>query len=77
LGGYIGDLGIPFREACICGFPGREILRRYAVGYCEGERLICRPKNGGVAVLFVKDEREFWFHLRAKEFVAVFGALDT
>ncbi len=76
VGGSIHDLGIPCRESCIIGFPGRDILRRYAIGFCEGEHLFCRPKPGTMAVLFVREEREFWFHLRKREFDIVFGVHD-
>ena len=48
------------------------IIRRYAVGYCDGENLICRPKIDCKAVMFFKDDRHFWFHLTNKEFKEIF-----
>jgi hypothetical protein len=66
----IADLGVPCREQTIIA--NAYILRRYAIGWLEGERLMCRPEKGEVAVLFLKDGQEFWFHLRDKEFRAVF-----
>ncbi len=72
-GGSIADLGVPCREICITSAPGYNILRRHVVGYCPGEYLFCRPKINEVAVMCVKDDREFWFHLQRKEFDAVFS----
>lgn len=71
-GGSIASFGIPCRFAAITHPISMAILRRYAVGYLEGERLVCRPKPNEVAVYFEKDEREFWFHLRKNEFDIVF-----
>jgi hypothetical protein len=48
-------------------------LNRYAVGYCKGENLVCRPKINHTAVMFFK-ECHFWFHLRNEEFDAIFKA---
>lgn len=46
----------------------KETLKQYAIGYCKGEELICRPKKGTFGVMFLKDNIEFWFHLTIKEF---------
>jgi hypothetical protein len=51
----------------------RLLLCQHAVGWCPGEYLPCRPKEGQIAVMFFKDNRYFWFHLRAGEAAAVFG----
>lgn len=48
------------------------VLRRYAIGYCPGESLVCRPKHNCVGVMFLKEDTEFWTHLTAKEFLEVF-----
>lgn len=48
------------------------ILRKYAVGYCRGENLICRPKINNTAIMFYFKGRHFWFHLRNNEFNKVF-----
>jgi hypothetical protein len=50
----------------------RNKIKDYAVGYCEGESLICRPKVDNIAVMFLKDDIEFWFHLTKKEFLNIF-----
>jgi hypothetical protein len=70
-GGFLSELGISCREECL--IKEKEVLRKYAIGYLEGEHLYCRPKKGNIAVMFFKDEEEFWFHLRKKEFLTIFG----
>ena len=50
----------------------KEILKYYAIGYCDGERLECRPKENCKAVMFYKDDITFWFHLTNFEFQEVF-----
>jgi molybdenum cofactor biosynthesis enzyme MoaA len=47
-------------------------LKKYAVGYCDGGSLICRPKQKETGVMFWKNEY-FWFHLRNNEFIEIFG----
>ncbi len=71
--GRIADLGIPCRRECIIN--EGKILIKYAVGYLEGEKLLCRPKNENMAVMFLKDDDFFWFHLRNDEFIEVFGEM--
>jgi hypothetical protein len=51
----------------------QEILRRYAVGWCRGERLLCRPKIGTIAVMFYKDGVYFWTHFRKVEAWLIWG----
>lgn len=71
--GTIHDLGI---QACryelIISENGKEQLRKYAVGFCYGENLPCRPKQE-MAVMFFKNDLYFWFHLRKNEFEKVFN----
>ena len=50
-----------------------DTLREYAVGYIEGEKLICRPKQGETAVMFLIDDVLGWTHLRNHEFKEVFN----
>lgn len=47
-------------------------LRKYAIGYCEGKELICRPKENQFAVMFDKNNT-FWFHMFKSEFYNVFS----
>jgi hypothetical protein len=51
----------------------KHIIRQYAVGWCCGEELLCRPKCGEIAIMFLKDDVFFWFHLRKNEFEEIFG----
>jgi len=64
------ELGIACKEAEICR--NKEVFNKYAVGFLEGEKLYCRPKEGEVAVLFFVDGEYCWTHLRKKEFNYVF-----
>lgn len=50
----------------------RKLIRKYAVGWCPGEQLYCRPKENHVGVMFLVDEQMFWTHFTNKEFKAVF-----
>jgi hypothetical protein len=50
----------------------KKILKEYMVGWCLGEHLLCRPKENHVAIMFFKDEKYFWFHLRRYEFEKIF-----
>ena len=65
-------LGVLCRYADITSERGKRILRRYAIGYCKGENLPCRPKSNEIALMCVKDRSKFWFHLRNDEFQKVF-----
>jgi hypothetical protein len=49
-----------------------QLLRRYAIGYCDGSVVPCRPKVGFVAVMFQKDGDTGWCHLSHDEFERVF-----
>jgi len=50
----------------------KNVLRKYAIGYCEAEKLICRPKINCIAVMFQKDDVIFWTHLYKNEFWEIF-----
>jgi aminoglycoside phosphotransferase (APT) family kinase protein len=63
------EFQIPCRSWALIANKG--ILRRYAVGWCRGENLICRPKLGHTAVMFWKGKNQFWFHFRNEEFEAI------
>jgi hypothetical protein len=43
-------------------------LRRYAIGWCPGGEVPCRPKADQFAVMFRVGDREFWTHLLPSEF---------
>ena len=50
---------------------GAELQRR-AVGWLEGERPICRPKIGTMAVMWMEDGDFTWCHLTSAEFGELF-----
>jgi len=50
----------------------RDRIKQYAVGYCYGENLNCRPKANHVALMCFYNEEHFWFHLRKDEFNEIF-----
>lgn len=49
------------------------LLRKYAVGWCPAEQLMCRPKLGCVAVMFQLHDCVFWTHITQREFEEIFG----
>jgi hypothetical protein len=52
--GHPLDLGIKHcRYGNVIKF--RDVIKRYAIGYCNGENLPCRPKLDNKAVMFYKD----------------------
>jgi len=53
----------------------RQLVRQYATGYEAADDLSCRPKRNCVAVMFLKDDREFWTHLTVSEFLTCFPVL--
>lgn len=65
------DIGIvPFKESYIIS--NRDNINKFSVGYCDAEKLICRPKTNHKAIMFFKEDEHFWFHITNKEFVRVF-----
>lgn len=66
----IHDFDIPCRYESIIA--NSHILKKYAIGWCPGEEIICRPKVNEIAVMFLVKDREFWFHLRKNEFNEIF-----
>lgn len=65
-GGGLTNLGLPNRYDIIKS--NIHILKKYAVGYCLGDELLCRPKKDEVGVMFLKDDRYFWTHMIPEEF---------
>ena len=51
-------------------------IRKYAVGYGDAERLLCRPKVNHKAVMFLVNNEYSWFHLRNEEFYKCFNILN-
>lgn len=69
--GRIEDLGL---ECCRTQdiIRNKHIVKKYAIGFCPSNQLICRPKPSGFAVMFLKDENKFWTHLTEEEYIQVF-----
>ena len=69
--GTLFDLGVvKYRYEFIVA--KRFALRKFAIGYCKGESLLCRPKSDNYGVMFQKGNVCFWTHLTAKEFGCIF-----
>lgn len=43
-------------------------VEKYAIGYCESDKVELRPKEDSYAVMFEKDGERFWFHVQKWEF---------
>jgi len=43
-------------------------MAKYAIGYCEANRLTVRPREDSYAVMFEKEGVSFWFHIAKWEF---------
>lgn len=69
-GGSLTRLGVQYNSCHIMAM--RHAIRKYAVGWCEGDAVLCRPKADRVAVMFLKDGEFWWTHLMTREFRAVF-----
>lgn len=70
---FLVEFGIECRYASLTSPTGKAIIRKYAIGWAPGENLLFRPKKDHVAIMYFKDERYFWVHLRTNEFVEIFG----
>lgn len=69
--GSLHDLGIIYKESEL--IKSKNLIKKYAVGYCNGESLTCRPKEETVAVMFIYQDNKFWTHLTKREFSRIFG----
>lgn len=69
-GGTLSQLGLISREQIILS--NSNIIKKYAIGYCKGEQLLCKPKLNTVAIMFLKDDNYFWTHFTIKEFNIIF-----
>ena len=51
----------------------KNIIKKYAIGYCKADNLPCRPKKDHVAVMFnTGDFDNWWTHLTTNEFKKIF-----
>lgn len=69
-GSPIDIFGVSLRSYTITNIKFNMI--KHAIGYCNAESLICRPKCDCKAVMFFKDGVYYWFHMSNKEFDYVF-----
>ena len=67
---FMTEFGFPCRKDEM--IKNRSMLQRFAIGWCHSENLACRPKANHVAVMYCKDDRDFWIHMRRSEFYEVF-----
>lgn len=58
----------PCRYKYITKGLGKQQLKKYAIGWCNAEGLLFKPKQDEVAIMCFKEGRHFWFHIRRKEF---------
>ena len=70
---FVGEFGMECRYFSLTSDEGARVLRKYAVGWTKAESLLFRPKANHVAVMFFKDGRNFWVHLRNNEFIRIFS----
>ena len=55
----------------------KNTIRKYAIGWCPSESLVCRPKINEVGVMFLTKDIEWWTHFRIKEFLVCFPELKN
>jgi hypothetical protein len=73
-GSIISILKIPHREPLIIA--NKNIIRKYAEGFCLAEYVPFKPKQNNVAVMFfTQNEGYWWTHLTNKEFTTCFPEL--
>ena len=71
--GSLSDLGLQTREWSIVSPMGKALIRRSAIGYCDGSSVFVRCKTGTVAIMFENEKFEqWWTHLTQREFELVF-----
>lgn len=65
---------IPHRTYAIS--VNKNLIRKYAIGWCNAANIPCRPKNGFIAVMFNTGEHyNWWTHLTKNEFEICFPEL--
>jgi len=74
-GSIINNLRIPHRTELIV--LNKNIIRKYAIGWCKADNIPCRPKVNHIAVMFNNDNiNNWWTHLTIKEFKLCFPELE-
>ena len=73
--GSLNELGIKHREWAIT--ERRRFIRKMAIGFTEGEKLMLRRKENHIAVMFYDTNlKHFWTHLTLREFYICFPELQ-
>lgn len=68
--GSMTEFGVQHRYYSI--IENKNIILKYAIGYCPGEKLWIRPKNDEIAIMFFYNDNHFWCHFRKNEFEEIF-----
>jgi len=55
---------------------GKNIIKKYAIGFCDAKNLHVRPRNDSIAVMYFYKDETFWSHLRYEEFNEIFGDIN-
>lgn len=70
-GNLVSTFNLPQRSEIIKA--NRYLLREHAIGWCESDNLVCRPKKGYIAVMFSYNDLDFWTHFTKDEFETILG----
>ena len=70
-GGTLKDVGVTCNRATFI-VEKKVALKKYALGYCNAQSLVCRPKSSSMAVMFQNESSLFWTHITIEEFNKVF-----
>lgn len=74
-GSILSVFKIPHRYYAISA--NADVIRRFAIGWCNAQNMPCMPKNGYIAVMFNTGGLEdWWTHLTIKEFNVCFPELE-
>jgi hypothetical protein len=49
-GGSLTNLGVQYNSKHIAAY--LHVLRKHAIAWCDGAKVLCRPKPGRIAVMF-------------------------
>lgn len=71
--GSLHELGVTYKQFEIIRC--RDIIKNYAIGYCYGWELLCRPKIDCISIMFLYNDKFFWTHLTIIEFNNIFPEL--
>lgn len=52
-----------------------DVIRKFAIGWCHSDNIVCRPKSGKISVMFFTNGHEWWTHFEMEEFIGCFPEL--